>query len=421
MDFSPRTLLRGVLRLGSGEFLGRLASITTVILLGHRYGVVILGVYALAMTVTLYAQPLIDFGLRHIGARLVARFPAEGRQIVSRVQRRRLLMAIAVLPFILLYAALANLPLAMKVFLFVFAAIGALHAISLDWAAWGREHLQFFSLARAVVPLGVLAGVLVAIALRGRVLNWLVLGSLMGYLLQAGLFWAWWKCHLPNEEMPSENFREIDESLAWSRSSIMGAALIANLAFTSIDMLMLGVMASPEQVGLYGAAYRIINQVLVTYYLLTNTLYPQFARQQVAERARMLRFPILLPLFGAGAALATLVAVFRQPVLSLLFGRTFIAAAPLLFLLAWCLPLDFLTSYLNSAYVAWGMAKKFLACTVIAVGTEVLLDLIWIPRYGALAAAVNTLISYVVFLTALALAGRSVGSATVALEPDASV
>lgn len=373
------------------------------------------------MTVTLYAQPLIDFGLRHIGARLVARFPAEGRQIVSRVQRRRLLMAITVLPFILLYASLANLPLAMKVFLFSFAAIGTLYAISLDWAAWGKEHLQFFSLARAAVPLGVLAGVLAAIALRSHIFRWLVVGSLAGNLLQASLFWAWWERHRPSEEQQAGNLREIEESLMWRRASIMGVALMANLAFASIDMLMLGVMANPEQVGLYSAAYRVINQVLVTYYLLTNTLYPQFARLPVGERAQMLRGRILLALFGAGALLATLVAVFRQPVLSLLFGRAFLAAAPLLFLLAWCLPLDFLTSYLNSAYVAWGMAKQFLLGTVIAAGTEVILDLIWIPRYGAKAAALNTLISYVVFLATLALAGRGVASSAVALESEAGV
>ena len=34
-------------------------------------------------------------------------------------------------------------------------------------------------------------------------------------------------------------------------------------------------------------------------------------------------------------------------------------------------------------------------------------ETIWIPNYGATAAAVNTLISYVIFLIALALVGRS--------------
>jgi len=54
----------------------------------------------------------------------------------------------------------------------------------------------------------------------------------------------------------------------------MGLAWLGNLAFNSIDMLMLGVMSNPRQVGLYSAAYRVLNQVLVAYYLLTQSLYP---------------------------------------------------------------------------------------------------------------------------------------------------
>ena len=61
----------------------------------------------------------------------------------------------------------------------------------------------------------------------------------------------------------------IRESLAWQRTSIMGLATLCNLAFATIDMLMLGVMSNPQQVGLYSAAYRVVNQVLYTYYLLT--------------------------------------------------------------------------------------------------------------------------------------------------------
>jgi O-antigen/teichoic acid export membrane protein len=51
------------------------------------------------------------------------------------------------------------------------------------------------------------------------------------------------------------------------------------------------------------------------------------------------------------------------------------------------------------------MEKKVLACTAIAAACEVVLNLIWIPSYGATAAAVNTLISYVIFLASLAVAG----------------
>jgi O-antigen/teichoic acid export membrane protein len=181
---------------------------------------------------------------------------------------------------------------------------------------------------------------------------------------------------------------------------------MCNLAFNTIDMLMLGVMSHPQQVGLYSAAYRVVNQVLYTYYLLTQVLYPQLARQDRQQRMRMLKPRILLALFGVGVAIAAVLSVSRRPVLAILFGHQFLPATLLLLLLAWAIPFDFLTSYLSNAYIAWGMEKKILFCTMVAAGSNIVLNLIWIPAYGATAAAVNTLISYVIFLSGLALAGR---------------
>ena len=72
MTSSTRWLVRNIYRLGSGEILARLCSIATVLFLAHRYGVVIVGVYALALSLAQYSQPFIDFGLKHVGARLLA-------------------------------------------------------------------------------------------------------------------------------------------------------------------------------------------------------------------------------------------------------------------------------------------------------------------------------------------------------------
>ncbi|MGA9567056.1 MAG: polysaccharide biosynthesis C-terminal domain-containing protein, partial [Candidatus Korobacteraceae bacterium] len=72
---------------------------------------------------------------------------------------------------------------------------------------------------------------------------------------------------------------------------------------------------------------------------------------------------------------------------------------------AFVLPLDYLTSYLSNAYLAWSMERAVLVCAVVAAGSNVGLNLYGIPRYGAMAAAVNTLISYVVYLGMLAWAG----------------
>jgi len=186
----------------------------------------------------------------------------------------------------------------------------------------------------------------------------------------------------------------------------MGLAWLGNLAFVTIDMLMLGIMSGPGQVGLYSAAYRIMSQVLLTYYLLTNVLYPQLARQTVSERVRMMRPRVLLALFALGSTMAGLVVVVRRPALSILFGHDFVAAAPLLLVLAFAIPLDFLVSYLNSAYIAWSMERKVLVCVVVAAASNIVLNWFGIPRYGAMAAAVNTVISYAIYLAGLVIAGN---------------
>jgi O-antigen/teichoic acid export membrane protein len=416
MKISIRALLKSIFHLGSGELLGRLGNIATVIWLGHRYGVVILGVYALAQSVTQYLQPLIDFGLRHVGARLLALYPQAARDIVDRVQRRRLLMAGVVLPLILVYSRFAKLPREMRIFLFAFSAVGALYAISLDWAAWGQEQLHLVGLAKSAVPLSILAFLLIGRPQPESVLWFAVAGNAFGFLLQGALSWIWWR-RQSLRPADQRTLSTVRESLAWRRSSVMGVAWLCYLAFNTIDVLMLGLMSNPIQVGLYSAAYRVLNQVLATYYLLTQVLYPQFARHAIEDRVRMLHGRILLPLVGTGILIAAVISVLRRMVLAVVFGPQFLAAGPLLVLLAWSIPLDFMTSYLSNAFIAWGMEKKILLCTGIGAASNIVLNLVFIPSMGARGAAMNTLLSYAIFLTTLCLVGRTAKELTPRARP----
>lgn len=415
MTASLRQLARKLFDFGSGEAVSRLCSIATLLILAHKFGVVFVGVYALAQGMVQYSYPFIDFGLRHVGARLIARHPEAGQEIVRQVQHRRYLMAVLLLPFLLLYSLFAKLPATEKVFIFAFAATGSLYAVSLDWAAWGKEHLRHASFGRALVPASILIALLFGLH-SDHVLWWLVGGNTVGVVLQATVFRSWWRKHQPAQEreLPLELIRD---ALAWRRTSVMGVAWFCNLAFVSIDMLMLGVMSSSRQVGLYSASYRILSQVLLAYYLLINVLYPQLSRQNKFQRLRMLRPRILLAVAGVGVAIAGLVTLVRRPLVTVLFGREFMPATFLLMLLVWAIPLDFLTSYLTNAYIAWGMEKKILVCTLIGATTNIVLNFFSISRYGATAAAVNTLISYVIFLASLAIAGRSANELTIEREP----
>jgi O-antigen/teichoic acid export membrane protein len=403
-----RDVVRKVVRFASGEALARLLSVAVMIFLGHKYGVTVIGVYALAVGVSYYTVPLIDFGLRHIGARLLAQYPEHGPEIVRRIQRRRLLMAGLLIPILAVYSLFARLPLELRAFVFVFAITSALYAASLDWAAWGKEHLQWIGGVRALIPLSILLAVVISGAPGDQVLWWAAAGNLAGYILQAVVFRTWWAKQARVTSGPASQLPVvITNSLVWRRTAVMGVAWCAQIAFNSIDTLMLGVLSSPEQVGLYASAYRILTQVLITYYLIVLSVFPMLSRVDPAKRTAVLRARFLLLIFGIGSVIAVVVSVFRRELLEIIFGRSFLPAAPLVLILAWAIPLDFLTSYLNNAYIAWGMERKMLPCILVGAGTNIILNAVFLRRYGATAAAINTIISYLVYFVGLIFVRRA--------------
>jgi O-antigen/teichoic acid export membrane protein len=402
-----RQLLANIARYASGEALARVASVAVMVFLGHRYSVAILGAYALAVTLSGYGFTLIDFGLRHIGARLMAQYPGHGSEIVYRVQRRRGLMACIAVPLILVYSVSTSFPRSLMLFVVLFSTTSTLYAASLEWAAWGKEHFQLVGGFRAIVPICTLIAVVSCRTGGDSVLWWAAGGNLAGYILQASVFWWWWKKQAagPGDEVAPAAIRE---SLLWRTTLVMGFAWFAQIAFNSIDMLMLGIVSAPEQVGLYAAAYRLMSQILIIYYLAVLPLYPPLARIAPELRHAAVRPRIMFSLAGVGVCISIALSLLRRPLLWLVFGHSFLAAATLLIVLAWAIPLDFLTSYLNNAYIAWGMERKLLNCILVGAGTNVVLNLLLLPKYGAAAAAVNTIIAYLVYLAGLLILRRGV-------------
>ena len=183
-------LFRNILNLGSGETVARLCSIATILFLARRGGVAVVGVFALAQSMVLYTYPFIDFGLRHVGARLIAKYPQAGQEIVEQVQKRRLLMGGVFSHSFCCTRANESAP-AIQVFLFLFSAIGVFTRCL--WSGWrgGRSSFVWLDCRRSLFPA---ASYCVCCWEKSRkLLWWLVLGNAAGYGLQAVIFGQWWR------------------------------------------------------------------------------------------------------------------------------------------------------------------------------------------------------------------------------------
>lgn len=393
-------ILPGIFSLAAGEGISRLSNLLLLIYVSHHFGVRTTGVFALAQALALYLMLGIDLGFRHIGARLIASDSSHANAIAQRVQKKRLLTMVVVVSGGVLYGCFGPLPTEARQLVSLFSLSMAGYAFSLDWVAWGLKQFHWMSFWRAcasVLACSISIGLI--FYLHFDILA-TALGNAMGYASAAFLLWLfWWRRSRSrrNTSEPSELI--IRKEINWRSAIWMGLALLSNQAFNNIDLFLLGAYSNSRSVGLYNAAYRMILIILAVYYLLTQSLFPTLAERPSHLRTLRSIQTQLLFLFLIGFILACALSLVGPHLLLLLYGRDFSAANGILRLLVVVLPLDFVTSFLCNAMVAWGYSRKVLACTVTALVANVALNLRLIPRGQALGAAWATDLSYIVLLS----------------------
>ncbi len=170
-------------------------------------------------------------------------------------------------------------------------------------------------------------------------------------------------------------------------ASPLGAILLASVAGSKLDTLILGSYWPSAVVGHYAFAYRIFDVLLVFPVFLMNAVYPRLVRLKPPASHSLLK-PILVLMLLVGSLLATLAYLFA-PYLTLI--RPDVAPAILsLRLLALGLPLFFLTAPLMWYLVAANSEKFVLRLYLSATLLNLVLNLLFVPSLGATAAALIT-------------------------------
>jgi O-antigen/teichoic acid export membrane protein len=180
-------------------------------------------------------------------------------------------------------------------------------------------------------------------------------------------------------------------------SGLLGVNAVVSMALLRIDAVLLGVIAGDLAVGLYAAAYRLLETVLFVGYAVTRAVFPVVASKPDPARARRgmrLGTVILATAFVPYAVLLLL----RGPqILSLLYGSRYSQGVQPI--LAWLstAPLLYGVGFLTGAVlIALGQRRPLLIGGVIALALNVAMNLALIPSLGGAGAAIATVAGYLV-------------------------
>ena len=181
----------------------------------------------------------------------------------------------------------------------------------------------------------------------------------------------------------------------------VAAAGMLVTTYVKLDQILVYELAGSRQAGLYGAAYRILDQAQFIPISVMTTLFPLIASAYPADVPRVRRLLQIAAEYlsmGSLGALAFTIAA-AKPIMVLLFGASFAAAAPALPVLMAAFVLISFGYLFGYLVVVVEIQKWFVLFALIAVFVNVGLNLLLIPPFGFQAAAWITVVTELVVLS----------------------
>lgn len=192
-----------------------------------------------------------------------------------------------------------------------------------------------------------------------------------------------------------------------------------SVVYYRIDTVLLSLMTNAATVGWYGSAYRLFDTlVCLPTLVISNILYPVFSKYATtsSERLKVAIEKATSCLLISGVPIATGLFVAAPGIVRMLYPRSeFMHAVPVLQALAPGLVCLYMNMVSTSVLVSTRQEKKMVLMAGVALVCNLCLNLILIPRYQHLGAAVVT------SLTELLLLGMSAAALPRNLWPRASM
>ena len=377
---------RSFVGLGLGEGVARVIAFGTTLIIARRAGAEGLGVVSFAFAILLYLQRFVDAGIDlGIGIREAASRKEELGRFVPPVLTLRLAIAGVVLALVAMTFVLLPSLEARMVALYAVSLVPL--ALGTRWVLISLGATRDVGFARAIGELVVLVAVTLAVVNGAEI--WRVpVAQLLGDTVAVTLL------------LLALRRLGVHIRLRWDTGTIrplvrhvapyVGSALLGLAIFNS-DLIFLRAFTDRTIVGLYASAYALISFLInvgATYALslipsLTRTANDPSRQQELYDTSWARAVAVLAPVTVGGIMIAA-------DALTLVFGTEFSPAGTVLAVLMLSVPLSILRSLSTSSLIARGREDLVLRTVIIAASVNVALNVIAVPMFGMMGAAIAT-------------------------------
>jgi len=397
----PHPLAVGLVRVLTGRAASMALSFMGWALIARGLGPPVFGYLQFGVSVTFYVAFLADPGLTTLGTRELARARG-GPALLGRILGIRLLLAGVVAGgAAAVLAASTSGEDERRAWLVLMSTVVA-SAANAVWIL--RAHNR--SAALAVVD------VASAAVLFGGAL--LLVNSELDLLIAAGVFAVaqWTATAMSLRGVGDSGWLRpgLRNSLALiRRAAPLGVAILAINVYYYADSVLLGLLRTPEEVGFYGAAYKLVLPWLAVAGTVGLLAMPQLAEalqrgssfEPLVRRLSKLSMSLAIPVaVGGTIAAPTLIA--------LVFGVRYLPAALPFSILIWSVVTVFANAPFGFLLLARRRDRAYMFIALAGAAVNIALNLVLIPTAGMIGAAIATLSAEVVVLGAMLWTTRDV-------------
>jgi O-antigen/teichoic acid export membrane protein len=401
----PRGFARTIVFKAAAEILSKAVTLVVTVAAARLLPAADFGVLAIAMTTGWILSVASDAGLPLFLAKRMAGLTGAAKPIsfaaITSVMRVRMALGgVAVAAGLMIGSTLVPTPLLAAFVLIVIALLlnAVVETLSHAYRGLGRINIEsgLVVAQRAVTGIVALAALLWRPSLPSLALALTIPPAL-------ALFASLW---IARGLAPANATGTAEISLSPGRfmreAAPIGVGILLSAVYFRCDIYFLQFWSGLETVGVYNAAFRIVEALRLFPAAVLAVAFPALCN---AADGRPLKR--LIVLVGVGGTIAAMAVYAVAPILlHTLYGVRFVDAAPALRILALALPLFFVNYALTHQVIAWDGQRAYLAITAIALVANLVSNTMLIPTGGMVGAATATLMTELTVAAGCAVALR---------------
>ena len=399
MKLSTKVAYNTIIQVAS-KFAATGLGLAAIAVITRYLGLVGFGQYTTIITFLSFFGITADLGLTLVTVQMISRPGVNQDKIISNIFTLRLISAVIFLglaPLIVLffpYAPIVKIGVAVTTLSFFFIALNQI----LTGVFQKNLRMDKVSIAeiagRAFLVIAVIAAARLDSGLIG-IMTAMVVSSAINFLLHYLFSISFVRIQFSFDR---EVWKEIIKK-SWP----LALTIAFNLLYLKTDTLILSLIKSEAEVGIYGAAYKVIDVAITIPFMFAGLILPIITASWAEKNFKQFK-GVLQKSFNAMAIMALPLIVGAQftakPIMVSVFGEDFAPSGAILKILILAAGIIFLGSMFTHGIIAINKQKKIISAYIFVGITAVAGYLIFIPKYSYFGAAWVTIYSEITVVSA---------------------